>query len=421
MKLRNWILSATLPALALGGVFWWWQQREKAPTFRLAAVEKGDLRRVVTATGTINPRLVVQVGTQVSGTIAKVLVDYNSHVKKGQLLAKIDTTFLRAAVEEAEAGYTRTHTQVNLAEKQAARSKQLFDKGLASQADWEQAQADFAVAKANAVSSRAALDRARINMRYASITAPIDGVVIAKQVDAGQTVAASFNTPTLFTLADALDSMEVQANVDEADIGQVWKGQSAGFSVDAYPGRDFAAQVVEVRLQPTTVQNVVQYTVILRVRNGDGKLLPGMTANVTLLVQERKDVLKVPSAALAFTPVRPKGNKGGRRPADSSTLAGEKGAPGDSGERRWKRRQGGTSDSTGRVFLLVAGKPKRIPVKLGLSDGGYTEVTGEIAAGDSVIVGSTGAGANANSGSARGLTSPGPSPQAGGMQGLRRL
>ncbi len=418
MKLRNWILSATLMATGLGGAFWWWQQREKAPSFRLAAVEKGDLRRVVTATGTINPRLVVQVGTQVSGTIAKVLVDFNSHVKKGQLLAKIDTTFLRAAVEEAEAGYMRSHTQVDLAEKQAARSRQLFDKGLASQADWEQAQADFAVTKANAVSSRAALDRARINMRYASITAPIDGVVIAKQVDAGQTVAASFNTPTLFTLADALDSMEVQANVDEADIGQVWKGQSASFSVDAYPGRDFAAQVVEVRLQPTTVQNVVQYTVILRVHNGDGKLLPGMTANVTLLVKERKNVLKVPSAALAFTPARPKG-KSGKRFADSSAMAGEKSASGLGGERNGKRRKGGANDSTGRVFMLVSGKPKRIAVKLGLSDGGYTEVTGEIAAGDSVIVGS--AGSSANSGATRSMTSPGPSPQGGGMQGLRRL
>jgi len=406
--MKKWLWLIVL--LALGGLgfagFQWWKQKGNATVYRQAAIEKGDIRKEVTASGTLNPRLVVQVGTQVSGSIAKVFVDFNDKVRKGQLLAMLDTTFLRAAVEDAKAQQGRAEAQKLLANKQAERTKQLFEKGLSSQADWDQSQADVATANANWVAARAQLDRARINMRYASITAPIDGVVISRQVDAGQTVAASFNTPTLFAIADALDSMEVQANVDEADIGQVWKDQSATFTVDAYPGKQFTAQVVQVRLQPITVQNVVQYTVILRVRNDNGKLLPGMTANVTLLVAEKTGILKVPTAALAYKPPRP---QTGKKKYPEGQMPG--------GHRADKAR----NDSAGTVFIVRDGKPMRIPVSTGLSDGGFTEIhprdENALAPGDSIIIGSSG-GPPTGAGNARKLGAPdGP----GANRGLRRL
>jgi HlyD family secretion protein len=247
--------------------------RQSQVQFRTVPLEKGDINVEVTASGTINPHSLVQVGTQVSGTISKIFVDFNSHVKKGQLVALIDTTFLYAAVEDAAASKNKAQSQETLTRTIAKRTKDLFEKGLAAQADLDQATADFESSKANLISAQAELDRALINLAYARIVSPITGVVVNRNVDVGQTVAASFNTPTLFTIADDLTKMQVQASIDEADIGQIQKNQKAQFTVDAYPNRQYIGAVSQIRLQPTTVQNVVTYTVMIDVDNPDLSLL----------------------------------------------------------------------------------------------------------------------------------------------------
>jgi HlyD family secretion protein len=396
--------------------------------FRTVPLEKGDISVEVTASGIINPHYLIQVGTQVSGTISHIFVDFNSRVKKGQLVALIDTTFLYAAVEDAAAARNKAQSQQNLTQNTAKRTKDLFDKGLAAQADLDQATADFESAKANLVSAQAELDRAKINLAYARIVSPITGVVVNRNVDVGQTVAASFNTPTLFTIADDLSKMQVQASIDEADIGQILTGQKAHFTVDAYPNRQYTGTVSQKRLQPTTVQNVVTYTVMIDVDNPDLSLLPGMTANITVAVQQAHEVFRVPAAALKFAPPGYQ-SAGGKRGAggsagDSSSGAGHwKNAQGgqDSATPRqagtngggWKkpdstaghwRRGNGRADSTGqksadgiagtddrknwgRIFILENGKPVRVPVRTGLSNGGFTAIEGNVQEGQAVIIG----------------------------------
>ena len=360
---------------------------ESAVQWRTIPIEKGDLNVEVTASGTANPHFLVQVGTQVSGTIARILVDFNSHVKKGQLIALIDTTFLHAALEDAKASLRKAQAQEVLTHNTADRTKQLFDKGLAAQADLDQATSDWESAKAEISSMQSALDRAKINLAYAFIVSPITGVIVNRNVNVGQTVAASFSTPTLFTIADDLSKMQIQASIDEADIGQVKIGQNAKFTVDAYPDRSFIGVVTQVRLQPTTVQNVVTYTVMIDVDNPDLALMPGMTANITLAVQQAHDVLYVPLAALKFTPQSFQGKGSGRGAWNSK----------DSSSARTGRRRDSTTavDTTrslrkrdrSRIFVLENNKPKMVPVKTGLSNGGYVAVEGDLQPGQLVIVG----------------------------------
>lgn len=357
--------------------------RQSQMQFRTVPLEKGDINVEVTASGIINPHYLIQVGTQVSGTISHIFVDFNSRVKKGQLVALIDTTFLYAAVEDAAAARNKAQSQQNLTQNTAKRTKDLFDKGLAAQADLDQTTADLESAKANLISAQAELDRAKINLAYARIVSPITGVVVNRNVDVGQTVAASFNTPTLFTIADDLTKMQVQASIDEADIGQILTGQKAHFTVDAYPNRQYAGTVSQKRLQPTTVQNVVTYTVMIDVDNPDLSLLPGMTANITVAVQQAHDVYKVPAAALKFAP-----------PGYQSPWTGrEKGGNRDSssGSGQWKRAEGGPDSAhariAGKIFILENGKPIRVPVRTGLSNGGFTAIEGNIQEGQAIITG----------------------------------
>jgi HlyD family secretion protein len=356
--------------------------RQSAAQWRTAAVEKGDLNVEVTASGIVNPHSLVQVGTQVSGTISRIFVDFNSPVKKRQLIALLDTTFLQAAVEDASATLNKAKAQETLTSRNAERTKNLFDKGLAAQADLDQAAADYEAAKAAISSARAQLDRAKINLAYATIRSPITGVVVNRNIDVGQTVAASFNTPTLFTIADDLSKMQLQASIDEADIGQVRIGQNARFTVDAYPDRSFAGTVTQIRLQPTTVQNVVSYTVMIDVVNPDLALMPGMTANITLAVQQAHDVLKVPLAALKFTPQEFQGKTGVRRAGGSDSAARMARRPDSANAKDSARRK-----DRGRIFILEDNKPKMVPVKTGLSSGGYVAVEGNIREGQNVIVG----------------------------------
>jgi HlyD family secretion protein len=376
-----------LCVIAAAGLMAPWCGRQSSTQWRTVPAEKGDLNVEVTASGTANPHFLVQVGTQVSGTISRILVDFNSRVKRGQLIALLDTTFLHAAVEDAAATLRKAQAQEMLTKHTADRTKELFDKGLAAQADLDQATADYESSRAALSSAQAQLDRAKINLAYAFIVSPITGVVVNRNVDVGQTVAASFNTPTLFTIADDLTKMQTQASIDEADIGQVKIGQQASFTVDAYPDRTFTGVVTQIRLQPTTVQNVVSYTVMIDFDNPDLAILPGMTANITLAVQQAHDVIKVPLAALKFTPPGFQSASGNRRAwGGKDTTSRMAKRPPDSGTARDTTRLSRRKDRA-RIFILDDNKPKPVMVKTGLNNGGYVAIEGDVQAGQLVVVG----------------------------------
>lgn len=296
------IISAIIIVLAVAAYFIFFTGNANAYTFRYDKVSKGDLTVYVTATGTLNAVTTVDVGTQVSGIVSKLYADFNSVVKAGDIIAQIDPTFLDQAVNDAQASLDRATAQANESQRTFERTKALYDKKLESQANYDVAVANSEVDKASLKSAQAQLDKAKINLQYATIYAPINGVVINRQVNVGQTVAASFSSPTLFTIANDLSKMQVEATVDESDIGSVSVGQQATFTVDAYPNDNFTGIVSQIRLAPQVVSNVVNYTVIISVENDNLKLMPGMTANVKILVGEKKSVMEVSNLALRFQP-----------------------------------------------------------------------------------------------------------------------
>jgi len=271
-------------------------------TFETAVVKKGSIINTITATGTVEADTTVLIGTQVSGVIKKIYVDFNSHVKKNQLLAELDKTPLITQVQQAEASLDDSKSEVDFQKATYERYQALLDKKLVAQADYDQVKYNFDKAKANLKTAQAGYDKAKVNLSYASIFSPIIGVVLNRAVDQGQTVAASFSTPNLFTIGNDLTQMQVQAAVDEADIGQLRQGQPVSFTVDAYPTETFKGDVRQIRLQPVVTSNVVTYTVIVNAPNPDLKLMPGMTANITVLVQKLDSVLIIPGKALRFTP-----------------------------------------------------------------------------------------------------------------------
>jgi HlyD family secretion protein len=271
-------------------------------SFETAVVRKGSIINTITATGTIEADTTVLIGTQVSGVINKIFVDFNSVVKKGQLLAVLDTTPLQTQVRQAEASLEDSKGEVEFQRATYERYKALLDKKLIAQADYDQVKYNYAKARADLKTAQAGYDKAMVNLNYASIYSPIIGVVLNRAVDQGQTVAASFNTPNLFTIANDLTRMHVEAAVDEADIGQVRNGQYVTFTVDAYPSETFKGDVRQIRLQPVITSNVVTYTVIVNAPNPQKKLMPGMTANITVLVQKLDSVMIIPGKALRFTP-----------------------------------------------------------------------------------------------------------------------
>ena len=295
------ILSIVIPVVIAGFIL---LKKEKPLTFtwETIPVEKGDMNKVVTATGTLEPVTEVQVGTQVSGEISDLYVDFNSQVKKGQVIAMIDTTNLAAQVFDSKANYHRKNILLDQAKREYNRITKLFEEKVVAQIEMDKALDDYQTAESNLLSAETQLNRAKINLDYATIRSPIDGIVISKNVEQGQTVAASFNSPTLFNLVNDLTKMQVEASIDEADIGQIEVDQKVDFSVDAYPDETFNGVVRQVRLKPVIVSNVVTYTVIIDVPNPDMKLMPGMTATITVMIDNRKDILKVPSRALSFTP-----------------------------------------------------------------------------------------------------------------------
>jgi HlyD family secretion protein len=277
-------------------------KRSKDYSFETAVVKKGSIINTITATGTLQSDTTVLIGTQVSGVISKIFVDFNSKVRKGQLLAVLDTTPLQTQVRQAQASLEDSRSEVVYNKATFERYQALLDKKLVAQADFDQVKYNYNKALADLKTAKAGYDKAIVNLNYATIYAPISGVILNRAVDQGQTVAASFNTPNLFTIANDLTKMHVEAAVDEADIGQVLKGQPVSFTVDAYPSETFTGDVRQVRLQPVVTNNVVTYTVIVNAPNPEKKLMPGMTANITVLVQKIDSVIVVPGKALRFTP-----------------------------------------------------------------------------------------------------------------------
>ena len=266
--------------------------------FATATITRGDLRQVVTATGEIQPLNTINVGSQVSGTIEEIFVDYNSQVKKGDVLLKIEPSVLQASVDEAYASLVSAESQRNYAKSEYERNKILFDDGFIARAELEQSQTTYEQAEQSVNRMKSQYDRAVTNLGYATITSPVDGTVISRQVDVGQTVAASFQTPDLFAIAEDLSKMQIETAVSEADIGMITEGQKVTFTVDAYPTQTFEGEVRQIRLSPTITSNVVVYTVVIDVDNSDLRLKPGMTAFVTILISEKDDIWKVQNSAL---------------------------------------------------------------------------------------------------------------------------
>lgn len=302
MKKGIYIIGGILVIAAVGAFLLLRKDRTAQIDWETKNIDRGDIIIEVTASGTVEAVTKVEVGTQVSGKIDEIFVDYNSKVKKGQVIARLDTTTLAAQAFDARANVNRMEIQLRQAERDFKRTKELFEQNVVAQIDYDNALDAYETAQSNLMSAKAQLNRALINLNYATITSPIDGVVISKSVEVGQTVAASFNSPTLFTIVNDLTKMEVQANVDEADIGQVKEGQDVTFTVDAYPDETFTGTVRQIRMEPVVVSNVVNYIVIIDVPNPELKLMPGMTANLSIIVDKRENVLRVPSRALSFTP-----------------------------------------------------------------------------------------------------------------------
>ena len=334
-------------------------KKEQKAEFSTAKVEKQNISTSITATGTIEPVTSVTVGTQVSGIVSKLYVDYNSIVKKGQIIAELDKTNLISELNRAKADLSSAQSTLNYETANYNRYKTLFDKGLISANDYENARLSFDKAQQTVRSSRENVQKAQTNLGYATITSPIDGVVLSKSVEEGQTVAASFNTPELFTIAQDLTDMRVIADIDEADIGGVKEGQRVSFTVDAYPDDKFEGQVTQVRQQATTESNVVTYEVVISAPNNNLKLKPGLTANVTIYTLEKNDVLAAPAKALRFMP--------------TEALLSE----GQSIE---------DVEAPTKVWTLEGNVFKAHPVQVGTTNGMLTEIVSGISEGTEVLV-----------------------------------
>jgi HlyD family secretion protein len=376
-------------------------------TFETDVAKTGSVRNTVTATGTVQADTTVSVGTQVSGVINKVYVDFNSVVKKGQLLAELDKTPLQTQVSQAQAALDDSKSEVQFQTATFERNKSLFEKNLIAKADFDQAKYNYDKAMAALKTAQAGYDKAIVNLNYASITAPISGVILNRAIDQGQTVAASFNTPTLFTIGNDLNHVQVQANVDEADIGMVRSGQPVEFTVDAFPAATFDGEVRQVRLQPVVTNNVVTYTVIVNAPNPEKKLMPGMTANITVLVQEADSVLVIPGRALRFNPdpsylaEQRKRTKDTLNSAQSAQPGREKGRGGEF-TGQGMRNAGLFGKSQGKmkkqdaVWVKNGDTLRRVVIQTGLSDGTNTQIISGLHEGDQVVLSMSAVGKKSN-------------------------
>lgn len=335
-------------------------KKEEKITFDTAAVAPANIMNSITATGTIEPVTSVTVGTQVSGIVSKLFVDYNSVVKKGQVIAELDKTNLMSQLNTAKTQLATAQSQLNYQTANYKRYKTLFEKGLVAADDFDNAKLSYTQAKEQVASAKEEVQRAQTNLGYATITSPIDGVVLSKSVEEGQTVAASFSTPELFTIAQDLTNMQVVADVDEADIGDVKEGERVTFTVDAYPDDTFDGEVKQVRQEATTTNNVVTYEVVISAPNADLKLKPGLTANVTIYTAERKGVLSVPSKALRFTPQK---------------------------ETVGKMKIVDAANAKNKVWTIEGNSIVAHKVNIGMTDGTNTQIVGGIAEGTKIVTG----------------------------------
>jgi len=413
-RLKRWLAAVFVLALAATASLFVWKrtQASNGMTFKTQEARRGDVVVTVTATGTLQPRNQVEVGSELSGTVEKVEADYNSRVKVGQVLARLDTSKLKAQVLQARAALESSEAKVLQAEASVKESRNNLDRlkkvrelshgKVPSQNDLEAAEADLDRAVANEASAKADVSQAKANLETketdlskAVIRSPINGIVLARNVEPGQTVAASLQAPVLFTLAEDLRQMELHVDVDEADVGQVREGQEARFTVDAYPNRGFSARITQVRYGAKTASGVVTYETVLTLENSDLSLRPGMTATADITVRKVQDAIVVPNAALRFTPegteksvTAVQGQRGlvgsllphpPRRPVSGGRPQGVKGGPG------MRRKQ--------RVWTLVDGAPVAIPVTVGVTDGVVTEITeGDVSPGTLLVVDSAGGG-----------------------------
>ena len=307
-RTKWWLIVVVLGAAA-GAVMYFKQDHAEALQYQTVAVARGDLAQVVTASGTLNPVVNVQVGSQISGNIAKLCADFNSLVKSNQVVAQLDPAVFQASVHQAEGDLANAEAALELQQVETKRNKQLFDGKLISASEYDTSLATLHEAQAQVKIKQAALERAKLDLAHCTIYAPVDGIVISRNVDVGQTVAASMNAPVLFQIANDLSKMQIDANVSEADVGTVEDGQQVTFTVDAYPNRTFVGGVTQIRNSPVTVQNVVTYDTVIGVTNSDFKLKPGMTATVSILTAQSTNVLKIPNAALRFRPPEPPTNQ----------------------------------------------------------------------------------------------------------------
>ncbi|HSU14405.1 efflux RND transporter periplasmic adaptor subunit [Longimicrobium sp.] len=377
---------------------------EEAQAFRTALLTRGSLSSSVSATGNLGAVTTVQVGTQVSGQVSAIYADFNDHVRKGQLLARIDPTLAQQAVQDAQAGLDRARAGVQQAQADYARNRPLFDARVITAEEFQGYEYKLRVAQADLKSAQVSMQRAQRNLGYTEIYAPIDGIVVERNVDVGQTVAASFSAPQIFLIANDLSKMQILASVDESDIGQIHNGQPVTFTVQSYADRTFRGTVKQVRLQSKTTENVVNYTAVVEVDNDDGKLLPGMTATVDFETGAAQDALLVPNAALRFTPSDDEMKKAGIN-VDSlrAARAARQGANGGAGRTRTadagpfgggaaggQRPAGAQRGQGGRIWVMDgAGKLKMIRVRTGLTDGKNTVVEGNgLTAGMKVVIGS---------------------------------
>lgn len=394
-----------IAAVAGGGAYMQQKaQKVNAERYRTATVDKGPIQQRITANGTLNPVTVVNVGTQVSGTVVKLYTDYNRQVKAGQVLLELDPALIKASVAQIEATLRSAEATQRLAESTLKRNQDLVAKGFISPATLEQNQKEVDVARAQVAQARSQLDREKTNLQYTIIRSPIDGTVIDRKIDVGQTVAASFSTPTLFQIAKDLENMQIDTSVAEADVGRLRDGMPIRFTVDAFPDRDFAGKIRMVRLNPTIQQNVVTYNVIVDVTNENNLLKPGMTAQVSMVVASKPDVTRVPNAALRFKPPRDDNKKDGAKkdsskktdPAKESKSAAGSGAPAP--EQPTAARVAGPATTEGdtvrtrrpptRVYKVgESGELVPVDITTGIASNQHTEVlTGDIKPGDALVV-----------------------------------
>ena len=397
------LIGVTLATALIGGGVWYAKQRaamNPEQRYKLATIEKGEVTQTVSANGTLNPVVLVSVGTQVSGTVRKLYVDFNDKVKQGQPLLELDDALVSAAERQSAANVVSAQASLELAQANEARMKALFAQEYVSRQEYDQARQALKSAQAQVALARAQNDRDRANLNFTVIRSPVDGVVVDRVVDLGQTVAASFQTPVLIKIAQDLSEMRIDTAFAEADIGNIREGQKARFTVDAFPNKNFTGEVQQIRLNPTNTQNVVTYNVRINVANPDQVLLPGMTAYVNIAVDRRQGALLVPNGALRFKPADAADRKAenGQKPASTAAMtpgmgAGMGGGAPDKGpgDKKGKKRDG----QSGTVYVLDGGAIRVVSVQLGITDNRNTEIVGgELKEGDRVI---TGENSSANS------------------------